>query len=116
MVVVLLVGPESPFLRILSAVLSRAWSVYAACDEASLQEFLSATTQPSIVVFDHTQPTDLFELNPRRFGFSGPIVLLADEPTTARQLLVTDISLRRPSDLVELHRLITELAEDSNEE
>ena len=111
---VLLVGVESPFLRILSAVLSKAWSVHAACDEASLRELLS-TIQPAVVVFDHTQPTDMFELNPRRFGFGGPILLLAEEPTIAGQLLATDIFLGRPSDLVELARLVAELVPESND-
>ena len=108
MEVVLLVGPESPFLRILDAVLSQTWAVHSACDEMSLRELL-AGAQPAIVIFDHTQPTDLFELNPRRFGFGGPIVVLADDPATAGQLLATDILLRRPSDLVELCRLLSEL-------
>jgi hypothetical protein len=110
---ILLVGVESPFLRILSTVLSRGWSVYAAGTEASLQELL-ATARPTIVVFEHTHPFDLYELNPRRFGFSGPILLIADEPGTASSQLQTDILLRKPSDLVGLSGLIAELIEGSN--
>jgi hypothetical protein len=110
MAAVLLVGIESPFLRILSTVLSRGWSVYAACTEASLQELL-ATTQPVIVVFEHTQPFDLQELNPRRFGFAGPILVIADDPGAAPSQLGTDILIRRPSDLSELSRRIAELTE-----
>ena len=113
MEMILLVGPESPFLRILSAFLSHAWSVREASDNASLQKSL-LTAQPSIVVFDHTQPTDLFELNPRLYGFTGPIVLLADEPTTAKQVLTTEILFRRPSDLVAFSRMISDLVESSH--
>ena len=108
MAAVLLVGIESPFLRILSAVLSRSWSVYAACDRAALEELLT-TAHPAIVVFEHTQPLDLYELNPRRFGFAGPILLIADEAGTAQSQLGTDLLVRRPSDLAELSRLLVEL-------
>jgi hypothetical protein len=107
---VLLVGVESPFLRILSAVLSRSWSVYAACDQAALEELLT-TAHPAIVVFEHTHPLDLYELNPRRFGFAGPILLIADDAGTARAQLETDLLFRRPSDLAELSRLLVELTE-----
>jgi hypothetical protein len=110
MAAILLVGFESPFLRILSAVLSRGWSVYAACDQAALEELL-ATTDPAIVVFEHTQPFDLHELNPRRFGFAGPILIIADEPGIARAQLETDLVAGRPSDLAELSRLLVELLE-----
>jgi hypothetical protein len=111
---ILLVGIDSPFLRIVSTVLSRGWSVYAACDATSLQELLTSA-RPSVVVFEHTQPLDLYELNPRRFGFAGPILLVADDPSTARSQLETDLLLRRSSDLVTLSRLIAELTEGTNE-
>jgi hypothetical protein len=114
MAAVLLVGVESPFLRILSAVLSRGWSVYAACNQAALEELLT-TADPAIVVFEHTQPLDLHELNPRRFGFAGPILLIADDPGTARVQLGTDLLVRRPSDLTELSRLLVELVGKAND-
>src|SRR5688572_7878110 len=110
MAAVLLVGLESPFLRILSTVLARGWTVYAACDQAALEELLT-TADPAIVVFEHTQPLDLYELNPRRFGFAGPILLIADESGTARSQLGTDLLFRRPSDLAEFSRLLVELTE-----
>jgi hypothetical protein len=110
---VLLVGIESPFLRIVSSVLSRGWSVYTAWDTRALQELLE-TTNPAIVVFEHTQPFDLYELNPRRFGFDGPILLIAEDPRTAQSQLGTEILLRKPSNLSELSRLIAELMEGAN--
>jgi hypothetical protein len=111
MATVLLVGFESPFLRILSAVLSRGWSVYAACDQTALEQLLT-TAAPAIVVFEHTQPLDLHELNPRRFGFAGPILLIADDPGTAQAQLATDLLVRRPSDLAELSRLLAEVVQE----
>jgi hypothetical protein len=105
---VLLVGVGSPFLRILSTVLSRTWSVYAACDQASLQECLD-TAHPAVVVFEHIHPLDLYELNPRRFGFEGPILLIADDPSTARSQLETEYLARRSIDLVALSRVLAEL-------
>jgi hypothetical protein len=111
---VLLVGIKSPFLKILSAVLEPGWSVHAACEEAELRELLE-TTEPAVVVFEHTHPFDLFELNPRRFGFAGPILLIADDPSTARSQLQTEHQVKRPSDLVALAGLLRELAEGSND-
>jgi hypothetical protein len=105
---VVLVGPQSPFLQILSAVLSGGWTVESATDRVTLAQILS-TTRPAVVIFDHTEPTDLFDLNPRAMGFSGPLLLLADEPATATQVLEADVFLRRPSDLFELSRLIEDL-------
>ncbi|MGE0057932.1 MAG: hypothetical protein AB7P33_17940 [Dehalococcoidia bacterium] len=102
---VLLVGPESPFLRILAAVLARDWYVKAAYSQRALEQIL-ATIHPDVIIFDHTQPTDLFELNPRQFGFAGPLVLLAEEPSTAIEVLRADTFIPRPSDLFELARLI----------
>ena len=114
MAAVLLVGVSSPFLRILATVLSHGWTVSVAGDEASLQESL-ASTRPAIVVFEHTQPFDLYELNPRRFGFAGPIVVIADEPGAAPSELRTEVLLRRPSDLLQLCSLMSELTEGFHE-
>jgi hypothetical protein len=114
MAAILLVGIESPFLRILSTVLSQGWSVNAASDQASLEDLL-ATTQPAVVVFEHTQPFDLYDLNPRRHGYTGPILLIADNPGVAPGELETDILIRKPSNLASLCRLIAELTEGSND-
>jgi hypothetical protein len=102
---VLLIGQESPFLRIVAAVLRQDWPVYSASTERSLETFLGSS-HPNVVVFDHTHPLDLHELNPRRFGFTGPLLLLAPEPSTAVELLQADSFIRRPNDLLELARLI----------
>jgi hypothetical protein len=105
---VLIVGAESPFLRILSVVFSQTWEVYQAHSESALQEVLSRVT-PAVVLIEHTLPTDLQELNPRRFGFSGPVILLADEepPPVVRQMLGAD-RFSGTSDLRELARLVND--------
>jgi hypothetical protein len=112
---ILLVGQESPFLRIVAAVLRRDWPVYAASTERTLEDLLDSQS-PNVIVFDHTHPLDLHELNPRRFGFAGPLLLLAEEPSIAMELLQADSFIRRPSDLLELARLIEGLLDRSKGE
>jgi hypothetical protein len=102
---VLIVGQESPFLRIVTAVLRRDWPCYLASTRSGLEDLL-VTCSPHVIVFDHTHPLDLQELNPRPLGYSGPLLLLADEPSTAVEVLQANSFIRRPSDLLELARLI----------
>lgn len=66
---------------------------------------------PLLIVFEHDDPADLFLMNPRRFGFTGPLLLLMgeDDPDTAIDLLSADYWLRRPVDVGVIERLVQQI-------
>jgi hypothetical protein len=109
---VLMVGEQGSQVDTLYfALRHREVSVQLAHDPDTLHTVLT-TEQVDLVIFDHVAPTDLFALNPRGHGFSGPVVLLVDDPdpVTAREVLHTDLALTRPFLLSSLLHLIDEIA------
>jgi len=75
----LLIGEDGSFLRMLSIGLkSQGFAVRTVNDVAPLRAALEDST-PDVIIFDHVEPMDLFALNPRECGYSGPLVLLIEE-------------------------------------
>ena len=99
-------------MKVLAVVLSRIADVYVANDDETMRR-LFAEVEPSLVIFDHQDPADIFLLNPRRFGYRGPLLLLtADrEPQTAIAILEADHWLRKPIDVMLIDTLTSRIIE-----
>ena len=112
MLKVLMIGEQGSHIETLYfALIHRELTVHLVHDRETLRAMLD-TEAPDLVIFDHVEPTDLFVLNPRALGFSGPVLLLTDEPnpTTAQEVLRTEIALHKPVMLTALWQMIDEIA------
>ena len=110
MIKALLVGERKTLLEILSVALCRKGATTCLAHESGeLRDGLSRQ-EPNVVIFDHSSPLDLFDLNPRMLGFQGPILLLTDEPTQLGQdILATGHVMRKPFSLKAILEEIDEL-------
>jgi DNA-binding response OmpR family regulator len=108
---VLMIGAEGSHIETLYfALVHRELTVHLVHDRETLRAMLDAEA-PDLVIFDHIEPADLFVLNPRALGFSGPVLLLTDEHSpTAQELLRTEIALHKPVMLTALWQMIDEIA------
>jgi DNA-binding response OmpR family regulator len=110
-VFVLLVGDDSPLLEILSGVLSKeGYTTDIAHCAADVKGYAG---RPDVVIFEHLTPLDLYALNPREYGFEGPLLLLSEEPSTcAEEVLDASRTIRKPLTLEQLRRVLLELIAD----
>ena len=108
----LLVGEYGPFLQTLLVALARRGFITTLAGDRNTMKEALGDSNPDAVVFDHTRPSDLFVLNPRRSGFDGPLLLLTDDlnPTPAQELRAL-LVLRKPFKLASLYEQITLLTQ-----
>jgi hypothetical protein len=95
---VLLIGEDEFFLKVMAMELKlKGLKARGAHDPAGLHEALSQGS-PSLVVFHHIEPMDLFFLNPRDYGYEGPLLLLLDHGDLhfSRQHIRAHSVLQRP--------------------
>ena len=94
----MLVGENRPFLEVLAMELKlRGSEVRLANDPTALQLALAETT-PDLVVLHHVEPMDLYLLNPRIYGYDGPLLVLLEtgEPRFVPQQLKAHKVLEKP--------------------
>ena len=106
---VVIAGESLPSVRILAVSLAaEGFDVVL----VSSPDELAATVRRSVdlVILDHLEPTDLYRLNPRQHGFSGRLLLLAEndsEPVPG--LLNPDRVVRKPFHLDDVRRYVYEM-------
>jgi hypothetical protein len=114
---VLLVGEIDSYLGAVAMFLSRRdVPARLVCNKAELEASLSEL-EPHLVIFDHIQPTDLYELNPRQFGFEGPVLILTDDPNpkTALEVLETVHFLQKPTLLTAIWQWLDDLTPERDD-
>ena len=106
---VLLVGEDQLFLKIMALELRfKGLNTRRAHDSQSLQQAL-AEREPELVVFHHIGPIDLFFLNPREYGYDGPLLLLVDhgDPVFSREHVRAHSVLLKPFVVQTVYRELT---------
>ncbi len=95
---VLLVGEEVRFLRLLSLEFAFRGFKVAMVSEPDEMKAAIDLLAPDIVILDHVEPLDLFALNPRTYGYEGPVIILAttDIPAASLEGLNTPHHLKKP--------------------
>ena len=76
---ILLVGEDTSYLCGLGLDLVLHGHAVKTVNDATQIEAALAQFEPDAVILDHIEPIDLFDLNPRDYGYEGPLVILVSD-------------------------------------